>query len=185
MKLEALWMLLAFIPAISASTITCNAGAASVPVFNPSSTSEAVGDYTLDCTGGSPVTPPDPVPEINVDAFISVPVLNTGGWILTDGVNMISGVMGAPNLIEFLGVPFNPPGTGTLVFQVENILVNPSAEPPGFQFNEELEISSDFSINVTNPVQLVAVNAVPEPSLTLVFIGFGVTMWLWRVRSLT
>jgi len=33
-------------PAISADTITCNAGAASVPVFNPSSVSEAVGDYT-------------------------------------------------------------------------------------------------------------------------------------------
>lgn len=185
MKPRALWMLLAFIPAMNASTITCNAGAASIPVFDPSSASGAVGDYTLNCTGGTPVTPPTPIPEIDVDAFINVPVLNTGGWILTDGVNMIPGIMVASNLIEFLGVPFNPPGTGNLAFQVENILVNPSAEPPGFQFKEELEITSNFSINVTSPVQLVAVNAVPEPAYTPVVVGLGLTIWLRRKRSLT
>jgi hypothetical protein len=185
MKLKALWMLVAFIPALNASTITCTTGAATVPVFNPSSTSGAVGDYTLDCTGGTPVTPPNPVPLINVDAFMNVSVLNTGGWILTDGVNMTPGVLGSSNLIEFVGVPFDPPGTGDLNFQVENILVNPSAEPAGFQFKEDIGISSNFSISVPNAVQLVAVNAVPEPSLTLVFVGLGLTMWLRRRRTLT
>lgn len=185
MKLRTLWMLLAFIPAMSASTINCNAGAASVPVFNPSSTSGAVGEYTLDCTGGTPVTPPNPVPEINVDAFMNVSVLNTGGWVLTDGVNMTSGTLGPSNVIEFLNVPFDPPGAGHLIFEVENIFVNPSAEAPGFQFMEDVETSSNFFIDLVNPVQLVAVNAVPEPSLTVVFVGLGLALWLGRRRMPT
>src|SRR5258707_1052874 len=124
MKLKALWIALVFVAVLSADTITCNAGAASVPVFSPSSVSGAVGDYTLDCTGGTPVLPTDPVPQINFDAFMNVTVLNTGGWILTDGVNMTTGILGSGNLVEFLGVPFNPPGTGHVLFEVENIFVN-------------------------------------------------------------
>jgi hypothetical protein len=122
---------------------------------------------------------------INIDAFTNVPVLNTGRWILTDGMNMTPGVLGSSNLIEFVGVPFDPPGTGDLIFQVENIFVDPSAEPPGFQFNEEVGISGNFSIDVPNPLQLVAVNAVPEPSPTLVFVGLVLTMWLGRRRKVT
>ncbi len=184
MKLNTLWMLLAFIPAMSASTITCSSGAASVPVFDPLSVSGAVGDYTLDCTGGTPVVPPNPIPVINVDAFMNVPILNTGGWILTDGVNMISGTLAASNVIEFSDVPFNPPGTGNLDFKVENILVNPSDEPPGFQFNEDIEtFNTNFFVDIPNPVQLVAMNAVPEPSSTLVLAGLGLTVWVLRKRS--
>jgi hypothetical protein len=114
---------------------------------------------------------------------MNVSVLNTGGWILSDGVNMTSGVLGPSNEIEFVGVPFNPPGTGHIVFQVENIFVNPSAEAPGFQFMEVAAIATDISIPITNSVQLVAVNAVPEP-FTLVFVGLGLgAMWLARKRA--
>jgi hypothetical protein len=121
-----------------------------------------------------------PVPQINITAFMNVPVLNTGGWILTDGVNMTAGVLGLGNVVEFLGAPFNPPGTGHLVFTVENIFVNPSAEAPGFQFMEVAEITSNISFGITNPQQLVAVNAVPEP-FTLVFVSLGVgAMWFGR-----
>ena len=170
MKLTLILFGFAVIPAFSAA-ITCNAGADSIPVFNPSSTSGAVGDYTLDCTGGTPVSPPSPVPEIDIDAFMNVPVLNTGGWILTDGVNMTPGTLVLSNLVEFLGVPFNPPGAGTVVFTVENISVDPSFVPPGFQFQEEDTITADFSIDVNNAIQLVGVNA-PEPGSTLL-LGLG------------
>jgi len=87
-----LWMLTTLAPVASAAVINCSAGAASVPVFDPSSVSGAVGDYTLDCTGGTPVLPPLPVPQIDVDAFMNVSVLTPGTWILTDGVNMTSGI---------------------------------------------------------------------------------------------
>jgi hypothetical protein len=173
----ALWMLTTLIPAASSAVINCNGGAASIPVFDPSSVTGAVGDYTLDCTGGTPVLPPNPVPQINFDAFMNVSVLNTGGWVLTDGVNMTTGILGAANLVEFLGVPFNPPGTAHVVFRVENIFVDPSAEPPGFQFREVAEIFSTTSTSIMNPDQLVAVNA-PEP-FTLGFVGVGLAAILW------
>src|SRR5579864_6092151 len=73
-----LWMLTVLAPVASAAVINCSAGAASVPVFDPSSVSGAVGNYTLDCTGGTPVLPPLPVPQINVDAFMNVSVLTPG-----------------------------------------------------------------------------------------------------------
>jgi hypothetical protein len=187
MKLKALWMLLAFIPALSAdAVVTCTPGAALVPVFNPSSTSGAVGDYTLVCTGGTPTPPSQLVPEVNVFASMNVPVLNTGGWILNDGGTMTSGTLLDLNVVEFLGVPFNAPGAGNLDLQVEGIFVNPSLEPPGFEFNEEVSITGNVSIFIESPQQqLVAVNAVPEPSLTWVFVGLVLTMWLWRKRTVT
>jgi hypothetical protein len=179
----ALWMLTALTPIASSAVINCTGGAASVPVFNPSSVSGAVGDYTLDCTGGTPVVPPMPVPQINVEAFMNVSVLTPGAWILTDGVNMTSGILGASNLVEFLGVPFNPPGAGHVVFQVENIFVNPSGEAPGFQFREDVEIFSNISTTILNSDQLVAVNATPEPfTLGFVGVGLGAMLWLGRRR---
>lgn len=183
MKLNALWVLLAFLPALSADPLICNTGAASVPVFDPSSVSGAVGDYTLDCTGGIPVLPPDPVPEMNVSAFMNVSVLNTGGWILTDGVNNTPGVLGNSNEIDFVGVPFNPPGTEHVFFKVENIFVNPSGEAPGFQFKEDSTISGNIALTINLPVQLVAVNAVPEPS-SLIFVGIGLGTILFCRRAL-
>lgn len=182
MKLKLALCMLAVIPAARSDVVTCNAGAASVPVFDPSSTSGAVGDYTLDCTGGTPVLPPLPVPQINVDAFMNVPVLNTGGWILTDGVNMTSGILVSGNLVEFLGVPFNPPGTGHVVLTVENMLVNPSFVPAGFEFRELVDIVGSTSTIVANPDQLVAVNAVPEP-VTSVWVGLGFGAVLWRLAA--
>jgi len=191
MKLNALWIpmwtLMVFVPALSASPVTaattCNAGAASVPVFDVTNVSGAVGDYTLDCTGGIPTPPGGLSPEVIVVVNMNVNVLNTGGWILTeDGVNTASGTLINPNEVEFLDVPFNAPGTGGhLDFEVEGIFVNPSLWPPGFEYNELMGISGNTTLTIDNPQQLVAVNAVPEPSLTLMLAGFGLgAMWLAR-----
>lgn len=183
MKLNFLWMLLVFVPAMSADVITCTSGAASVPVFSTSSASGAVGDFTLSCTGGEPVIPPDAIPVIDFIASLNVPILSTGGWILTDGVNNTAGVLESSEVIEFFGVPLNPPGAGSIVFTVENIFVNPSAEPPGFQFTENAAIFGNLSVEIMVPQQLVAQNAVPEPfSLVVVGLGLG-AMWLGRKRG--
>jgi hypothetical protein len=185
MKLSSLWILLAFVPALSADVVTCNAGAASVPVFDTSSVLGAVGDYTLDCTGGNPTLPGQAIPVVNFTAFMnnSVPILNTGGWILTDGVNMTTGTFGPGNVVDFVGVPFDSPGAGHLDFTVENIMVNPSAEPPGFQFMESVMITGNVAVEIPQQEQLVAENAVPEP-FTLVFVALGMgAMWLGRKRG--
>jgi|SRR5579862_5190778 len=175
MKPTVLWMLFFFAPLMSASSVTCDAGAASIPVFDPTTTSGAVGDYTLDCSGGLPVT--GPLPVVIVDVTLNAPVLNTSGWILTDGLHNTSGTLAAPDEVDFIGVPFNPPGDD---FEVENIFVNPSLEGPGFQFFEEAKITTDFSITVQNGTQLVAENAVPEPSSipVLVVLGLGIVLLL-------
>jgi hypothetical protein len=169
-----------FVSPANADEITCNAGAVSVPVFDPSSLSGRVGDYTLDCTGGTPVSPP---PLVNFSAFMNVQVLNTGGWILTDGVNDFAGSLADGNLVTFLSVPFNPPGAGHLDWKVENIFVNPTMIPPGSEFLEDVEIAGQLSPTIVNPVQVVAVNAIPEPSPLLVagMILSGI-VWLSRRR---
>jgi hypothetical protein len=182
----ALWMLPFFVLAASAADITCTAGAASIPIFNPSSTSGAVGDYTLDCTGGTPGTPT----PMDFTSFMNVSVLNTGGWILTDGINNFPGTLGLSNVVEFLSVPVNPPGAGHLDYTVEGIFVNPSVLPPGAEFREDMTISGQLSITIVNPMQVVAVNApeaatLPLTAIALAAIALAGIVWLRREKRPT
>jgi len=97
-------------------------------------------------------------------------------------MNNFAGTLVPSNLIEFLGVPVNPPGAGHLNFQVEGIFVNPSILPPGVAFAEDVTVSSLLSITIVNSVQVVAVNA-PEPStLPLTNVALWTVVWLWRRR---
>ncbi len=186
MRLRASWILpvlvTVFVTTLSANTalVTCTPGAASVPVFSTSSVSGAVGDYTLDCTGGIPAPPASPVPEIDVTVTTNVPVLTPEGWNLSDGLNNTPGTLESSEEIEFFGVPFDPPGAGSLDLQVENIFVNPSLEPPGFQFTASGAIFGTISVDIANPLQVVAQNAVPEP-FTPVIVGLALgAIWLAR-----
>jgi hypothetical protein len=117
----------------------------------------------------------------NFTAFMNVSILNTGGWILTDGVNMTPGSFGPGNVVDFVGVPFNPPGAGSVVFTVENVFVNPSAQVPGFQFNEDLALNGDVAVEIAVPEQLVAENAVPEPGYTgVLLVGLAALIFAAR-----
>jgi hypothetical protein len=180
----AFWMLPFVVLAASAAEITCNAGAASIPVFDPSGLSGAVGNYTLDCTGGTPGTPT----LMNFSSFMNVAVLNTGGWILTDGLNNFPGTLALSNQVVFLNVPVNPPGAGHLDFQVEGIFVNPSTLPPGAEFREDMSIAGPLALTILNPIQVVAVNAPESPTLplTALFLGGIISLWcrLRRVEFL-
>ncbi len=182
MKLKTLWTLLAFVPALSADPYaTCNAGAISIPVFSTSSTSGEVGDYTLDCTGTS-APAGDPIPEIDVEATLKhVPILNTGGWMITDGTTNTPGILDPmfDNVVEFVGVPFGLPG-GSENFTIEGIFVDPSAYGPGFEFEETDSITFNASVLINDGEQEVGVNATPEPSmLSLAAVGLG-AVWLVR-----
>jgi hypothetical protein len=180
MKLRVLWILSAFAVTLSADPnfVTCTPGAASVPVFSPSSVSGAVGDFTLDCTGGIPSSPI----EIDVGVTTNAPVLTPGAWILTDGVNNTPGTFESSEDIEFFGVPFSPPGAGSVELTVEDIFVNPSLEPPGFQFTASGAIFGNISVVLTSAPQLVAENAVPEP-FTLPIVSLALAaVWLARKR---
>jgi hypothetical protein len=182
MKLKALWIPLVFIRALSADTYTCNAGVASaIPVFSTASASGEVDDYTLDCTG--PASPAgEPVPVIDVDAFLNVPILNTGGWTLADGGTPITGTLEASNVVEFEGVPFGFT-SGSESFTIEGLSVNPSEEGPGFEFQEIDEITFTTAVMINNSEQEVGVNATPEPSvLWIAALCLGVMCVARRAR---
>jgi hypothetical protein len=59
--------------------------------------------------------------------------------------------------------------------------VNPTMIPPGLEFLEDLEIAGQLSPTIVNPVQVVAVNAVPEPS-TLLLAGMILSGIVWSSR---
>jgi PEP-CTERM motif len=96
-------------------------------------------------------------------------------------MNNFAGPLGLANVVEFLSVTVDPPGSAHLDLQVENLFVNPSMLPPGSEFLEDMAVS-DPSISIVNPVQVVAENA-PEPStLPLSGLALGALTWLWRRR---
>lgn len=175
--LGRLWMLLVFVPTASAA-VACLGGVASVPVLDPSSVSAAVGHYTLTCSGGGPVFP---LPTIGLTAYLNVAVLLTPTPILTDGVNSYTGVVDA-NTVQFLDVFFDPVG---ISFEFENIFVDPSSQPPGFQFLEEVSATGPVSVPILDAQQIVAVNgSVPEPStFPLAGIALSAVALLARRRT--
>lgn len=158
MRLELLATVL-FLSTAHAAVITCIPGVTSVPIFNPSDVSRAVGDYTLSCSGGDAV---DPLPMVNIEAFLNVAALPIGTPMLTDGVNTYAGVIGPSNAIVFIGILFDPTGIN---FKIENLFVDPSSQGPGFEFREVVTIIGSTSSVIPMADQLVGVNAsVPEPS---------------------
>jgi hypothetical protein len=174
-------LLLACVPMGAHAILSCSAGAASLPVLNPSSVSAAVGDYTLTCNGGNAA---DPLPLINVSVFLNAPVLPTSMPVLTDGANDYPGLV-AGNQVSFLGVAFDPVATD---YEIEQILVDPSLRAPGFAYLELVSVGGAVALPIPNPNVLVALNAsepVPEPaSWCVLVIGCAATLvWGQRRRS--
>jgi hypothetical protein len=151
-------LLLVFAALAPAGPLACMSEVPSIPGFNLSSTSGAVGDFTLVCTGG---TPGSTVP-VNFDFVTNFAVINSGSWNLTDGVHNYSGSRVSPGEINFQNVPFNPPGSDLLVWSLDNVFVNPSLYLPGYQFTETL--STSVAIPITGNSVTVGFN---QPSQTL------------------
>jgi hypothetical protein len=183
MKLKALWIPMVFVAALRAVPVPiCTSGAGSVPVFSISSTSGEVADYTIDCSG---VPEPSPPPTIDIDAKLNVPILNTGGWFITDGTTSTPGVLDSivADQVDFDGVPFSLSG-GSENYTIEGIFVNPRDQGAGFTFEETDTIIHNFSIDTTNVVEEeVGVNAAPEPSMLLLgAVGLGAVWFARKMR---
>jgi hypothetical protein len=149
------WLLLALVPAAGvAGMLVCVGGVASNATLDPTSTSGAVGDFTLSCSGGNSGSQT----SLTFDYLLNAAVITPGPWILTDGVHDYSGALVAPNEVGFQNVPFTAPGNSNLTFTAENILVNPSLYPAGYQFEESFSISGSGSLPVSGGQQWVAMN---------------------------
>jgi hypothetical protein len=158
--------------------IDCLAGITpSVPVFSVSSTVGVVADYTLFCTAG-PVSGPT-VAE-NFTFFLNTTAL-TAPWTLTEASNTYVGTRGASNEVFFTSVAFDT-SKPTLSFELHGMEVNPSTLPPGFPFREDFAASGALTLNIADAIQLVGVNAAPEPS-TFGLAGLALAATIFRRRA--
>jgi len=82
--------------------------------FTSSITSGAVGDYALDCTGG---TAGMAVP-INFHSFMNVSVLTPGVWTLTDGTHNVGGIARGLKRSRFPWFWVQQPGAGHLSLMI-------------------------------------------------------------------
>ena len=159
--------------------IDCLAGITpSVPTFSVSSTLGVVADYTLFCSAG---LVSGPTVAENFTFFLNTTAL-TAPWTLTEASNTYVGTRGASNEVFFLGVAFDT-SKPTLSFEIHGMEVNPSTMPPGFPLLRGFGANGPLTLNIVNdPIQLVGVNAAPEPS-TFGLAGLALAAAIFRRRS--
>jgi PEP-CTERM motif len=159
--------------------IDCLAGITPpVPTFSLSSTIGVVADYTLFCSAG---LVSGPTVAENVTFFLNTTAL-TAPWALTEASNTYVGTRGASNEVFFLGVAFDT-SKPTLSFEIHGMEVDPSTMPPGFLYLEDSSVNGPLTLNIVNdPIQLVGVNAAPEPS-TFALVGLALAAATFRRRS--
>jgi len=221
------------VPVSAQGVITCNTNASVPTIIRAEAYADLVGDFVLQCSGGTPTIANAVVPSMNLTVFLSTnitskllgnsglgfneallivdepnspsnsnrAILNCGAAgapdngvsgpgvcaITSDGnpadtyngnlgtttygtghPNVFQGRQGVPqnsgqaNAVSFLGVPLDPPGTGTTrTFRITNIRAD--AESIGIsstfaqsQIQMNIGITSTTSLSINNPQQLVA-----------------------------
>ena len=168
--------------AYSAPQTLCTTGVASFPTFSVLATTGFVGDFTISCANTG-FAPGSPTGVVNFNFFLSAPELNVGPWTLTDGTNNYAGLFIPLSQIQFSSVIYDP-NIPLINFELSGVEVNPSLFPPGFLYQESININGTISLPVTSPTISVAQNA-PEPvtlPLTLMAVSIG-AMILRRRRA--
>jgi hypothetical protein len=150
-----------------------------VPLLNATASSGAVGDTDIACSNSSPG---GTILTMNVLFTMAVPVLNTGGWTLTQGANTYTGSLFTPQQVRFTGVQFDT-DLPTLTYSFTGIQVNPSLEPAGFVYHEFIAFTGPTVPTLTAGDVVVAINDnAPEPSTWGMMAGALVVMCLYRSR---
>ena len=62
------------IPAFAQGGVICNANGGVPPILRAEGLTEQVGDIVLNCTGGTPIAPGNPIPQVNIQVFLSTPI---------------------------------------------------------------------------------------------------------------
>jgi hypothetical protein len=129
---------------------------------------------------------------------------NVSGTIPCDGVgsdpapntygcgrpNAFQGRMstGGSNVVEFLDVPFDPPGLGSRIFRFTNLRANASLLGLGgpFPINVDIAVAGTTSITIMNPVQTIGfsnpglVISIGSPNVVHLTEGFATA---WKDRN--
>lgn len=161
---------------------TCTAMASVPSIARAEGLSELVGDYIVQCTGGSAGTTYNLNWQVYLNTAITSQLL-PGSATLTEALlivdelvptsgvpcldsdttspcgagmtNTYRGTKAAENSISWTNIPFVAPGAGTRVFRFTNIRVNASQVSPG-PISMLVSASGPASLPLSNPVQTVA-----------------------------
>ena len=146
------------IPAAQAQTI-CQASSPSPVTASSTGTAELVGDYLLQCTGGSGTVSANLVVFFNTSVSqSSIPKLS-----VDDGVSgPFSATFTSSTSITFL-IAFAAPGSGMRVLRINSVRVN-AAQLSGLSANvTEAATVSGSGLGITNSQQIVASVGVVNP----------------------
>lgn len=158
--------------------LSCTPFVPLVPLLHATASSGAVGDTDIGCTNSGPAG----TLTMNVLFSLAVPVLNTGGWTLTQGANSYTGSLFGPQAVRFTGVQYDST-LSTLTYSFTGIQVNPSLEPAGFVYHEFISFSGPAVPTLTAGDVVVAINDnAPEPATWGMMAGALVVMCLYRSR---
>lgn len=187
-------------------SIQCVANAGVPPLIRAEGLAELVGDLVLNCNGGTPTAPGQPVPKVTIRVFLNTNVTshimkvdgainwseavlaiddpapanqnvcgpNDSEWDSATKTCNLTGVGGSgipyssgtvpnvyqgryisPNILEWVGVPIDPPGTfGTRVIRITNVRVNANQ----LGVSGSLIPTQVVMYISTNPFQLLPVN---------------------------
>jgi hypothetical protein len=155
---------------------SCNPFTPFPTLLSAIATSGAVGDLDISCSNTSNIG----VLTMNVQFTLTVPVLNTGGWTLTQGANSYTGSLFGPDAVRFTGVQYDT-SLSTLSFSFTGLQVNPSLEPVGFAYHEFEAFTGPTVPTLNSSDVIVAFNDnAPEPG-TWLLLGSGMlAAGIWR-----
>ena len=89
-----LFLLFTTFAGISAAQVQCTSSAGVPPIIRSEGATELVGDYVMDCVGGTPTAAGKPIPTVNITVTLNAPVTSNP---LLGGFNEALLIIDEPN----------------------------------------------------------------------------------------